>query len=396
MPASSRIFAIATPAAPAPEITTRVDSGVAVGDLEGVGERGEGDHGGAVLVVVEDRDVEPLLEAVLDLEATRRRDVLEVDAAEARREPDDGLDDLVDVGGREADRYAVDAAELLEEDGLALHHRHRRGRADVAETEHRRAVTDDGDRVGHPGVVLGQAAGRPRSPRTPRRRQGCRPGTAPPCWSDRPLRWSPSSADDAGRRPAHPRAGGKEGRQRPRGTILAQPRTLPLRRPAAGLTRDPTHSAAAAARAGHVRRRARSSSGTTPRRRESTPSAGLSDSNHQPPGRCLDGPFHRDRPVGEPTDHDLTRSWQPPMVDQQPVPRRQRRPHRVPAHDARDRVVRRTVGRPRPTYAPRFPPTSRRVVSQPEGNAPFTDLNTREDPHVLASFCPHPRGVRPL
>ena len=38
-----------------------------------------------------------LLEPVLDLEAARRGDVLEVDAAEARREPHDGLDDLVDV-----------------------------------------------------------------------------------------------------------------------------------------------------------------------------------------------------------------------------------------------------------------------------------------------------------
>ncbi len=55
-----------------------------------------------MLVVVEDRDVEPRLEPVLDLEAARRGDVLEVDAAEGRREPDDGLDDLVDVGGGEA------------------------------------------------------------------------------------------------------------------------------------------------------------------------------------------------------------------------------------------------------------------------------------------------------
>ena len=46
-------------------------------------------------------------------------------------------------------------AKLLEQRRLALHHRHRGGRADVAEPEHRRAVGDDGD-----GVALdGQAAG---------------------------------------------------------------------------------------------------------------------------------------------------------------------------------------------------------------------------------------------
>ena len=72
---------------------------VAAGQPERVGERGEGDDRGAVLVVVEDRDVEHRLEPVLDLEAARRGDVLEVDPAEARRQPGDGLDDLLDVGG---------------------------------------------------------------------------------------------------------------------------------------------------------------------------------------------------------------------------------------------------------------------------------------------------------
>ena len=131
-------------------------SGVATGEPQRVDEGGQDDDGGAVLVVVEHRDVEPLLEPVLDLEAPRRRDVLEVDAAEARREPGDRLDDLLDVGRVQADRDGVDAAELLEEDRLALHHRHGGGRTDVAEAQHRGAVGDDGHGVGHPRVVLGQ------------------------------------------------------------------------------------------------------------------------------------------------------------------------------------------------------------------------------------------------
>ena len=57
---------------------------------------GEHDDRGAVLVVVEDRDVEPLLELLLDVEAARRGDVLEVDAAEGRRDAGDRLDELVD------------------------------------------------------------------------------------------------------------------------------------------------------------------------------------------------------------------------------------------------------------------------------------------------------------
>ena len=130
---------------------------VAAGQPESVGQCGQRDDRGAVLVVVEDRDVEQRLEPVLDLEAAGRGDVLEVDPAEAGRQPGDGLDDLLGVRGRQADRDGVDAAELLEQDGLALHHRHRRGRADVTQAEHRGAVGDDRHGVGHPRVVTGHA-----------------------------------------------------------------------------------------------------------------------------------------------------------------------------------------------------------------------------------------------
>ena len=54
-----------------------------VDDLERVDERRQRDHRGAVLIVVEDRDVDALLQLFLDVETVRRGDVLEVDAAEA-------------------------------------------------------------------------------------------------------------------------------------------------------------------------------------------------------------------------------------------------------------------------------------------------------------------------
>src|SRR5215218_5530425 len=71
------------------------------GDLQGVEESRHRHHGGSVLVVVEDGDVEGLLEPVLDLEAARGGDVLEVDAAEGRRHQFDRADDLVGVLGVE-------------------------------------------------------------------------------------------------------------------------------------------------------------------------------------------------------------------------------------------------------------------------------------------------------
>src|SRR5918994_2536216 len=54
-------------------------------DLERIEERRHHDDRGPVLVVMEDRDLEFLLEAVLDLETAGRRDVLEIDPAEGRR-----------------------------------------------------------------------------------------------------------------------------------------------------------------------------------------------------------------------------------------------------------------------------------------------------------------------
>jgi hypothetical protein len=101
----------------------------------------------AVLIVVEHGDVELGAQAPLDLEATRRGDVLEVDAAERRRRRLHERDDLVHVLGIDAQREGVDAGELLEEHRLALHHGHRRLRTDIAEAEHRRAVGDDRHRI---------------------------------------------------------------------------------------------------------------------------------------------------------------------------------------------------------------------------------------------------------
>ena len=75
-----------------------------------------------MLVVVEDGDVEQVLEAPFDLEAARGRDILEVDASEARGNQLDGPHDLVGVLCVETERPGVDAGELLEQHRLALHH----------------------------------------------------------------------------------------------------------------------------------------------------------------------------------------------------------------------------------------------------------------------------------
>jgi hypothetical protein len=128
------------------------------GQLGGVEQGGEHDDRGAVLVVVEDRDVELGLQPVLDLEAAGGGDVLEVDAAEGGGQCLDDGDDLVRVRGGEADRKGVDAPELLEQHRLALHDRHRRLWADVTQPEHGAAVGDHGHGVALDRVLEGAVA----------------------------------------------------------------------------------------------------------------------------------------------------------------------------------------------------------------------------------------------
>ena len=126
-----------------------------VDDLEGVLQRGQRDDRGAVLVVVEDGDVERRLEALLHLEAGRCGDVFQVHAAEDGGDALHGLDDGVDPvlqrhapgAGVDADREGVHTGEVLEQQRLALHDRQGGLGADVAQAEHGGAVGDDGDGV---------------------------------------------------------------------------------------------------------------------------------------------------------------------------------------------------------------------------------------------------------
>ena len=122
-------------------------------DLQRVQHAGADDDRRAVLVVVEDRDLHARAQRALDVEAVRRLDVLEVDAAEGRLERGDQVDQLVEVLLVDLDVEHVDAGELLEQHPLAFHHRLGGERADVAQAEHRGAVGDDRDEVAARGVA---------------------------------------------------------------------------------------------------------------------------------------------------------------------------------------------------------------------------------------------------
>ena len=109
-----------------------------------------------MLVVVEYRNVADLFQAALDFEAARRRDVLQIDAAERAGNQLNRAHDLVHVLGGNAERERIDVRERLEQRTLALHDRHAGERTDVAQTEHRGAVRDDRNEVVAAGVLIAE------------------------------------------------------------------------------------------------------------------------------------------------------------------------------------------------------------------------------------------------
>ena len=127
-----------------------------------------------MLVVVENGDLHPRLELLLDVEALGRLDVLEVDAAERGLEPGDALDELVGVLFVDLDVEHVDVGEPLEEDALPFHDGLAGERTDVAQPEHGRAVRDDGDEIPLSRVLVDEL-GVPRDLEArARRRRACR------------------------------------------------------------------------------------------------------------------------------------------------------------------------------------------------------------------------------
>src|SRR5881296_3729808 len=101
----------------------------------------------ATLIVVPHGDLAFLPKPLENMETFRLRDVLEVHATERGGDELDRLDDLLRVLRREGDRECVDAAEVFEQQGLALHHRQSGFGSDVPEAEDACAVRDDGDLI---------------------------------------------------------------------------------------------------------------------------------------------------------------------------------------------------------------------------------------------------------
>ena len=112
-----------------------------------------GDDCGAVLIVVEDWDFHRLLESLFDVEALRRLDVFEVNAAKRGFEQLAQPYDFVGIVGIYFEVEHVDIGEPLEQNALPFHDGFSGESSDVAEPEDCRAVADHGNQVSPRGVL---------------------------------------------------------------------------------------------------------------------------------------------------------------------------------------------------------------------------------------------------
>jgi hypothetical protein len=120
-----------------------------------VDQAGGSDNCGAVLVVMEHRNVEQLTQLLLDNETLRRLDVFEVDAAPALAQELYAIDEFVGIFGRDFEIDGVDVGEALEQHRLAFHHRLGCERTAIAQTEDRSAVGDHRNEIALGGVIVG-------------------------------------------------------------------------------------------------------------------------------------------------------------------------------------------------------------------------------------------------
>ena len=124
-------------------------------DMQRVDQTGGADHGGAVLVVVEHRNIHLLFQGLFDDETLGRLDVLKVDATKGRTHQLHRLDEFIRVFSVEFDVDRVHICKAFEQNRLTFHHRLGAQRAKVAQTQNRGPVRDHRNKVALVGIVIG-------------------------------------------------------------------------------------------------------------------------------------------------------------------------------------------------------------------------------------------------
>ena len=115
--------------------------------LEGIDQGGRGHNGGAVLVIMENRNIQLTLQPLLNFKTAGRAYILQIDASECGGDPLYSLYYFLCVPGIQTDGDRVHAAEFFKEDGFSLHDRHGGLRADISQSQHSGSVRHHGHQV---------------------------------------------------------------------------------------------------------------------------------------------------------------------------------------------------------------------------------------------------------
>ena len=124
------------------------------GDMQRIDQPRRTDHGRAVLVVVEDRDVHLFLKALFDDETFRRLDVLKVNAAKTWPHQANGVNDFIGVLGVQLDVYGINVCETFEQNRLTLHHGLGRQRPQISHPQNGRTIRNYRYQITLGGVVI--------------------------------------------------------------------------------------------------------------------------------------------------------------------------------------------------------------------------------------------------
>ena len=129
---------------------------VFAGNLEAIENCCAHHDGGAMLVVMKNRNLHAFAQFALDIKTIWCLDVFQVDAAKSGLERGDDVDQFVQViAFVDFQVKHVDAGELLEQDAFALHHRFCGQWANVAEPQNGGAVGDHCHQITPRGVLVG-------------------------------------------------------------------------------------------------------------------------------------------------------------------------------------------------------------------------------------------------
>ncbi len=96
---------------------------------------------------MEYRDIQHIFQPLLDFKAAGSADIFQIDAAESRRDIDNGTYDLFCILGIQTDRYRIDAPKFFKKNCFSFHNRQSSVGTNVTKSQHGASIGYDSDGI---------------------------------------------------------------------------------------------------------------------------------------------------------------------------------------------------------------------------------------------------------